>query len=140
MKFQHKGDLHLFSIITELKITIIWSTFLWGIALCSPLKVNQRFGGTCCFHLQGWKISRARKQCESNGRKKQTLKLELTCCSETRLTFNRLHGMIFQKTGFKMTAVWTPGTRQLFKLLVCFYSYRMSAHFGDVGNTFLVMF
>jgi hypothetical protein len=29
---------------------------------CSPLKINGRFGGTCCLHLQGRRISQARKQ------------------------------------------------------------------------------
>jgi hypothetical protein len=26
---------------------------LWNITPCSLLKVNQCFGGTCCFHFQG---------------------------------------------------------------------------------------
>jgi hypothetical protein len=34
----------------------------WGITLCSPLKVNRRFGGTYRLHLQGRRISRARNQ------------------------------------------------------------------------------
>jgi hypothetical protein len=30
------------------------SSVLWDIMLYSPLKANQRFGGTYCLHLQGW--------------------------------------------------------------------------------------
>jgi hypothetical protein len=32
--------------------------------LCSPLRANRRFGGTCCRHLRDQRISRSRKQCE----------------------------------------------------------------------------
>jgi hypothetical protein len=34
-------------------------------AVCSPLKVNRRFGGTCRRHLQGQRISKARNQHEA---------------------------------------------------------------------------
>jgi hypothetical protein len=29
---------------------------------CSPLEVNQYFGGTCCLHLHGWSLNQARSQ------------------------------------------------------------------------------
>jgi hypothetical protein len=59
------------------------STIFWDITPCSPLKINGRFGGTCHFHLQGLRISRARHQYVAS-----TLKC--------RLTFNGLHGAISQ--------------------------------------------
>jgi hypothetical protein len=34
------------------------SYIFWDITLCSPLKVNRRFGGTCHLHLQGRRIIR----------------------------------------------------------------------------------
>jgi hypothetical protein len=34
----------------------------WNITLCSPLKVNRRFGGACRLHIQGRKIIQARNQ------------------------------------------------------------------------------
>jgi hypothetical protein len=37
----------------------------WDITPSSPLKLNQRFGGTYRLHLQGRRISRARNQRES---------------------------------------------------------------------------
>jgi hypothetical protein len=33
-----------------------------GQTLCSPLKVNQRFGGTCRLYLQGRRMNQAIKQ------------------------------------------------------------------------------
>lgn len=41
---------------------IMKSSLFWDIRTCSQLIVNQRFGGTCCLHLQGWKISQAINQ------------------------------------------------------------------------------
>jgi hypothetical protein len=37
---------------------LIESTIFWDITQCSPVKMNQRFGGTFCLHLQS-QISRA---------------------------------------------------------------------------------
>jgi hypothetical protein len=41
---------------------IMKSKIFWDITLCSPLKVNRRFGGTYRLHLQGRNISWARNQ------------------------------------------------------------------------------
>jgi hypothetical protein len=48
--------------ISEVGITLsrelkIKSSIFWDITPCSPLKLNQRFGGTCCLHLHGRRIS-----------------------------------------------------------------------------------
>jgi hypothetical protein len=45
-------------------VKIMESTNFWDMTPCSPLKVNRRFGGTCCLHLQGRIINRARNQRE----------------------------------------------------------------------------
>jgi hypothetical protein len=37
----------------------------WDIIACSPSKISQHFGGTCCLHLQGQRISQARNQQEA---------------------------------------------------------------------------
>jgi hypothetical protein len=42
------------------------SSIFWDITPCSPLKLNRRFGGTCCFHLQCRRISQARNQREGS--------------------------------------------------------------------------
>jgi hypothetical protein len=44
---------------------VMKSSIFLDITSCSPLKVNQCFGGTYCLHLRGRKISRARDQRES---------------------------------------------------------------------------
>jgi hypothetical protein len=41
------------------------SIIFWDMTQCSPLSVNQHFGGTYRLHLQGRKISQARNQRES---------------------------------------------------------------------------
>jgi hypothetical protein len=40
-------------------------SIFWNITPCNPLKFNRRFKGACCLHLQRWKVSHARNQCES---------------------------------------------------------------------------
>jgi hypothetical protein len=39
-----------FEVLSEL---VMKSSLFWDIRLCSQLKVNQRFSGTCRLHLQG---------------------------------------------------------------------------------------
>jgi hypothetical protein len=73
-----------------LTTVVIKSSIVWDITLCSPLKVNWCFGGTCRFHLQG-KINQARHQ-HDVGQKQDsvgfllgllfTLMIEATCSSE----------------------------------------------------------
>jgi hypothetical protein len=63
------------------------SCIFLDIALCSPLKVNRSFGGMCRLHLQ-FCFPRAFMllyfvACPS------TLKLEVTCSSETSVDFQR---------------------------------------------------
>jgi hypothetical protein len=41
------------------------SSVIWDITPRSPLKIKHRFGGTCCLHLQGQKLSQARNQQEA---------------------------------------------------------------------------
>jgi hypothetical protein len=65
----------------------------WDITPCSPLKVNQRFGGTCRLHLQGRKIRQSKKQHEA--------------CSKQSETFNGLHSSI-------TTAVRTSNPKKCF--------------------------
>jgi hypothetical protein len=60
-----------------MKIYISWVTMS-----CSPLKVNRRFGGTYCLHLQFRRVSQARNQRESGWKAEQS---------------STLHGVISQK-------------------------------------------
>jgi hypothetical protein len=59
-------------------------SIFWAATPCSLLKVNRRFWGTCLFRLHGRRISQARKQREAGNKQR-------------RLTFNGLHGAIYQK-------------------------------------------
>jgi hypothetical protein len=81
------------------------STVFWDITLCSPLKVNRRFGGTYRLHLQGRRISRAINQQEAVASPRlcwstaftlvscsayySTLNMEAICSSETSVDFQR---------------------------------------------------
>jgi hypothetical protein len=72
------------------------SSVFWDITQCSPLKVNRRFGVTCLLHLQGKRQARHQHEvtlfatsfmlvsCLSYS---STLKMEVTCYSETSLDF-----------------------------------------------------
>jgi hypothetical protein len=50
-----------FHIHIKQQVKLKISTF-WDITPCSLLKVKWCFGGTCCLHLQGRRISQARNQ------------------------------------------------------------------------------
>jgi hypothetical protein len=66
---------------------------------CSPLKVNRRFRGTFCLHLQDQRKSQARSQHEVGSKQScmlvsylaysSTVKTEATCSSETSVDFQR---------------------------------------------------
>jgi hypothetical protein len=70
------------------------STVFWDITPYSLLKVNLRFGGTYRIHLQG-RINRPRYQHESRWQAKSGWSQYVP--PKRRLTFNGLHGFIFQK-------------------------------------------
>jgi hypothetical protein len=57
--------LHRFEVLTAV---VMKSTVLWDIRPCSPLKVNQRFGGTYRLHIQGRRISRDRTSVKAGGK------------------------------------------------------------------------
>jgi hypothetical protein len=65
------------------------SSVFWDITPCSVLKVSWHFGGTCCLHLWGWRISQERSLCENRWQAELTclaysltLKVKATCSSE----------------------------------------------------------
>jgi hypothetical protein len=66
---------------------LLKSFIFWAITLCSPLRVNSRFGGTCRLHRQGHRITHARNQSEAGSKQSSayslTLKMEATYSSET---------------------------------------------------------
>jgi hypothetical protein len=66
------------------------SSVFWDMTLWSLLKVIQCFRGTCHLHLQGWRISQARRQHESRCVAYfSTLKMEATCSSEMLVVFQQ---------------------------------------------------
>jgi hypothetical protein len=48
-----------FQVLTA--VTVMRSIF-WNITLCSPTKLNRRFGGTYSLRTQGGRVSQARNQ------------------------------------------------------------------------------
>jgi hypothetical protein len=95
----------LYNLDTDSVVKIIYNKLIWDITPCGPLKPNRRFGGTCRLHLQGRKISWARNQRE--GRWKAEIfrhwRWRQHVPPKCRLTFNRLHGVISQKTDLFIT-------------------------------------
>jgi hypothetical protein len=59
---------NVFEVLTAV---VMKSSIFWDIMSCSTLKVNRHFGGTCHLHLQGQRISQAKKQCESRWQAKK---------------------------------------------------------------------
>jgi hypothetical protein len=88
-----------------LTAVVMNSSLLWDITPCSPLKVNQRFEGTCRLHLQGPRISRTRNQRGSNLLSRWFIarfilrpwKWRRRVSPKRRFTFNGLHGILSQK-------------------------------------------
>jgi hypothetical protein len=52
----------------DFEIKRINSSIFWDITPPSPLKINQRFGGTCRLHLQSGKISQERSNLEAGSK------------------------------------------------------------------------
>jgi hypothetical protein len=80
-----------------------------GLTPRGPLKVNRHFRGTCHLHLQGWRVSQARKQQEvvsmcSCLTYSSTVKMEATRSSETSGDF--------QRTTWRYTCIPDYGTLQ----------------------------
>jgi hypothetical protein len=73
-----------FEVLTTvvMKISIFWVRTSY-----SPLKVNQGFGGICRLHLQGRRISQARKQRKAGS--KQSSEMETTHSSEASVDFQQ---------------------------------------------------
>jgi hypothetical protein len=66
------------------------SPVVGDIEPCSPLKVNQRFGGIYRLYLQDTKITGVRNRRENRWQEKAcTLKTEAICRSETSIDFQR---------------------------------------------------
>jgi hypothetical protein len=56
---------HIYVGFEVLTAVIMMSSIFWDITLCSPLKANERFGGTYRFKLHGRKINQARNHYEA---------------------------------------------------------------------------
>jgi hypothetical protein len=100
-----------------LATVIMKSSVFWDIMPCTLLKVNWHFGGTCCLHLQGQRISQASNQ-QERGSKEQvallaacfmlvtclvyslTLKMEATCSSKmsAEVQWNTQHYITEERT------------------------------------------
>jgi hypothetical protein len=44
------------------------NSVFWDVLPCSPVKVNQCFGGIYCLHLQGLRVSQPRNQYETGSK------------------------------------------------------------------------
>jgi hypothetical protein len=87
-----------FEVITAV---VLKSTIFWDRTPCSPLKVNQQFGGTYHLHLQGREVSQGRNQREAASSSVicftlvsclayiLTLNMEVICSSKKSFDFQR---------------------------------------------------
>jgi hypothetical protein len=87
----------------EVLTTVVMKSYIfWAIMTCSSLKLNRRFGGTCCLQLQDPKINQSRHRHEADSKQSflmlisclsysSTLKIEATatCSLETSVEFQR---------------------------------------------------
>jgi hypothetical protein len=67
------------------------SSVFWDIMPCSPLKVKRRSARKCRLHLEGQRISQARRELKPE---------DGYVPLKRRLTFNGIHGFIYQKIEF----------------------------------------
>jgi hypothetical protein len=77
----------------NLTAVVMFSVF-GNITPCRLFEAIRRSGGICLLRLQGRRISQARKQRESSSRPRDMFP------PKRLLTFNRLHSVISQNTGF----------------------------------------
>jgi hypothetical protein len=59
--------------VEVLTAVVMKSSVFCDITPCSPLKVNQSFGGTCRLHLQDRRISQAKNQHETGSKQSNWL-------------------------------------------------------------------
>jgi hypothetical protein len=88
------------------------STIFWDRTQCSPLKINQRFGGTYCLHLLCFPPSLTLISCSAYS---SALKMEAIFSSETSVEFQRttrryipkidLFGFYFVSLPFQVTCL-----------------------------------
>jgi hypothetical protein len=122
------------------------NSVFWVVMPCSPLKVNQCFGGTCRLPLHGRRICQTRKQLEGVSGHVGLLifwpwKWRRHVPPKRGFTFNGLHGVTSQKmVSFITTGVRTsnPYIHHSYRFLYC--SVTMPRLVG-VGTRFtLLMF
>jgi hypothetical protein len=121
LKFGHREnmtntdyELQRWNFCKKWKNILLKSSGFWDITSCSPLKANRCFGGTCCLHLQGQRISQRINQNEAGSKQSSayrlfhagffallatcftlvsylaytsTLRMEVTCSSKTLVDF-----------------------------------------------------
>jgi hypothetical protein len=85
----------------SIQIILKWSYIFWDITMFSPLKINWRFGGTSRLHLYGWRISQTAFHLLWRWFFAYLIlrpwRRRRYVSPERRLTFNRLHGVRFQR-------------------------------------------
>jgi hypothetical protein len=135
-----------------LTAVVMRSSIFWDITLYSMLKINRRFGGTCCLHLHGGRTNQVRNQLELRWQAQRWFLVRLILRPwrwrwhvppERRLTFNGIHGVISRKTElfpplsglYRKRMISNRGTvRFLSRFRIYKYSYH-SAHYDQFGRT-----
>jgi hypothetical protein len=101
------------------------SSVFWTVTTRSVQNVNWRLGQMCRLHFQGWRVSQARHQHKADSKEKWRQYVPPKC----QMTFNRLHGIIYQKTElFITTAVRTSNPTILILLFYAIHIFTSATH------------
>jgi hypothetical protein len=126
-----------------LTAVVMKSSVFWDLMPCSPLKVNQSFSGTCRHHLQGWRISQVRNQHEAGSKQSSaclayslTLKMEVTCSSETLVDFQWTTMTLYpRRQNSLLKQVWMC----MFRDLLCSRGESSSVNHLTVLQLFIIL-
>jgi hypothetical protein len=116
---------HNFVGFEVLTAVVMKSSIFWDITpcTCSPLKVNRRFGGTCCLHLQVGKICHTRNQRICGNKHSSTWLIIRTwrqrrhVPAKRRSNLNGPHGVMSQKIDFSII-LFMPSLNSMFTFYI----------------------
>jgi hypothetical protein len=80
-------------------VVVMKSSVFWAMP-CNPLNVNQHFGGTCHFHLRGWRVSQTRNHHEAGS------KLHIQAVISKTATLTMANSWFIHMLDFRFSQPW----------------------------------
>jgi hypothetical protein len=104
---------------------VMKSHIFWDILLCSPLKVNWYFWGTCCLYLQGQRISQARHQYEAGSKQRSASDTGIYSHHHNLsiLTLLSNHALIFKVSSLYVSCPASLNLLDKYEILQCVKFY-----------------